>query len=178
MSSTNRGAKRQPQDSYDTPLYSLQALLWALNDTSPYTLLEPCRGGRVIFDNVSALEKFWCEITEGIDYFSEPHRAEMIITNPPYLLATEFIEKSLEESPFVAYLLRLNFYGTVKRYEWWKDRMPTHTLVLSKRPSFVHGRTSCQDSCEYAWFVWDALNLCRFEPGVVILPPFGSRFYT
>lgn len=78
---------------------------------------------------------------------------DLIILNPPFSLAQEFVEKSFELSPngTVAVLLRLNWLGSKKRIAFHKKN-PSNVYVLPKRPSFTNdGRT---DGTEYAWFVF------------------------
>ena len=75
----------------------------------------------------------------------------MIITNPPYWLAFDFVLASLSRARFVAMLLRLNFLSSESRSALMRVDAPD-VYVLPNRPSFVaSGQT---DSIEYAWFVW------------------------
>jgi len=95
--------------------------------------------------HVDALETNWTSIPgTGI--------ADLIITNPPYTLAMEFLEKALaSNAKQVCFLLRLNFLGSQRRAQFWK----THSCdvyVLPKRPSFTGKGT---DACEYAFFLFD-----------------------
>jgi hypothetical protein len=79
-----------------------------------------------------------------------------IITNPPFNLAQEIIEKALKdvaEGGEVIMLLRLNFLGSQKRKPFWDSAPLKHIYVLSKRPSFTKdGKT---DSIEYMWCVFE-----------------------
>jgi hypothetical protein len=62
----------------------------------------------------------------------------LIIQNPPFLHALEFVERALKEvSPYgeVAVLLRLAFLASEERREFHK-RHPSDVFVLPKRPSF------------------------------------------
>jgi len=168
MSSTNRGAIRSPRDFYATPHYTVASLLSVLDTErlSKMTFGEPCRGTGAIADKISAAHHHYAEISEGIDYLITPMAADIIITNPPFSLALEFLQKSLREAQTVIYLLRLNFLGSQARHEFWKRNRPSHVLVLSKRPSFCGGGS---DSTEYAWFCWDGLGLVLADPGVHVL---------
>ncbi len=87
----------------------------------------------------------------------------MIITNPPYTLAMQFLQKSLREAETVIYLLRLNFLGSVARKEFWEQNKPTHIFVITPRPRFVNGQS---DACEYGWLVWDRGLRILNEPGI------------
>lgn len=75
----------------------------------------------------------------------------VVITNPPYSLAREFVEAWAPHAFWSAWLLRLNFAGSQRRAAWFRQHRPSHVLVLPKRPSFTGGGT---DATEYAWFVW------------------------
>lgn len=169
MSSTNRGAERKPHDLYPTPAPAIDALLGAMN-VRPWMLFhEPCLGTGAIYNRIQCRHKSYCEITDGIDYLTHaaPQRYDLIITNPPFSLALEFLQKSLQEADTVIYLLRLNFLGSQKRRPFWRENRPSHVLVLAERPCFTgDGRT---DSIEYAWFCWDRGGFVTVEPGVHVL---------
>ena len=88
-----------------------------------------------------------------LDYVSK--KPQMIISNPPFKNAFEFIQKALDDvcdDGYVVMLLRLNFLGSKVRNEWLRNNMPSEIYVHSKRMSFTdNGKT---DSIEYAHFVW------------------------
>lgn len=96
---------------------------------------------------------------------------DVIITNPPFSLAKQFIEHSLSICPdaIVIMLLPVSFLGSEDRYDWWNDVVgaPKGFYPLSQRPSF-----NCQgtDSATYAWMAWNSP-----EREFIILPPFGSK---
>ena len=78
-----------------------------------------------------------------------------IIMNPPYKLALEFVDRAMRETEGqVVALLRLGFLESKARYEFHQKHR-CDVYVLSKRPSFAHGKT---DASAYAWFVWPALS--------------------
>lgn len=181
---------RIDKDAYQTPSWVVEALMKYIYFKPDYTFLEPCVGEGNIINNIPLKDKMWCEINEGIDYLKIDikNHVDIIITNPPFSLAQEFLIKSLREAPFVAYLLRINYFGSQYRKDFWDNNKPTHLFPLSKRPCFVwickgHKKKnikSCKrkysvgyldlcecgckvgsgtDSTEYAWFVWDRLGL-------------------
>ncbi len=79
---------------------------------------------------------------------------DLIIMNPPFSRAFEFIARARElvkRGGTVCALLRVNVVAGKCRAEFHRKH-PSNMHVLSKRPSFTgHGRT---DATEYAWFVW------------------------
>ena len=168
MSATGRGAQRHTDDFYATPAWVTRAVLPLLD--KPKRVLEPCAGTGAI---VLACRQQWptatidaveldadrCAEIIGADHalcrnwFDVPweSRHSLIITNPPFKLALEFINRSLELADTVAMLLRLNFLGSQKRAPFWRTH-PCGVYVLPRRPSFTEDNRT--DSTEYAWFVW------------------------
>lgn len=171
MSSTNRGAIRNAQDAYMTPRWCVDLIAERVQDLNCFdTFLEPCRGTGSISDHphFQRAVPFWAELSEGVDYLDPAFStaADLIVTNPPFSLALEFLTKSLAQPASVAYLLRVNFLGSQKRKEFWQANPLSHLYVLSRRPSFTgHGT----DSTEYAWFVWDRRSFFNDAPGVYVL---------
>lgn len=200
MSATNRGTIRREADFYPTPEYCVKLLVGELRTVAEGLKWgEPCKGDGSIIKATGYPYWQYAELSEGKDYFDQWFTdVNGIITNPPFALAQEFIDKSLVEADFVAYLLRLNFFGSRKRREWWQGKKPTHLFTLSERPVFVYvckgipklkqkgcGKTypigyneKCEcggnvsagtDATEYAWFVWDKLDLCIRPPGMYVI---------
>lgn len=169
MSATNRGAERVPKDFYPTPEDAVEVMLQLFEFKRCTWFLEPCRGDGKIYDRVPVENKIWAELQEGIDYLTFDDlflpKNSIIITNPPFSLALEFLTKSLKEAGTVCYLLPLNFLGSKKRYEFWLENPPTQLFPLSKRPSFTGKGT---DACDYAWFVWDYQDLCVHPKGTIM----------
>lgn len=180
MSATNRGTERKQRDFYETPRYTIDSLLNAF-PLNKGLILEPCAGNGAI---VNAIKDFgytntilandinesvyniksdgntcqdFLTIEKGLPYST-------IITNPPYSMAEEFIEHShyLTEGLDcdIIMLLRLNFLGSQKRYNFWSRHPVNNLYVLSKRPSFTGEGT---DATEYAWFIWDKTNFQAIE---------------
>ena len=172
MSSTNRGAIRHDADFYRTPERSVHALLDRvdLSDRNFGQWLEPAVGdGAIIkaFDSHSSdLDPRWLSLDihdRGMsefstftqqDYLSYVPAApvEVIITNPPFGIAQDFVSHSLSiaNGAVVIMLLRLGFLGSKKRRDWWQGKEPDALYVLSERPTGRGG-----DSCDYAWYCWN-----------------------
>ena len=80
---------------------------------------------------------------------------DIIITNPPFSHAVPIIKQALKDvdgNGFVIMLLRLNFFGSQDREEFFRDNMPESIYVHSRRMSFTPDNKT--DSVEYAHFVW------------------------
>jgi len=169
MSATNRGSKRKTNDLYETPSYSIESLLNVLDLTKVRTFLEPCKASGNIYKKIDVPNKYWAELLEGKNYLTTMFKpnVDLIITNPPFSLAQEFISKSLQEGKSVWYLLRINYLESLERHLWWQGKEPTHLLTLSARPSFTGKGT---DATGYAWFGWDYAGICKLKPGIHILP--------
>lgn len=170
MSSTNRGAIRPDGDFYRTPEWCVKKILPALPKGS---VLDPCAGDGAILRAVDGthaplsgieINPALCVGAQCIGTFIEEKdalldstnwgRPNLVLMNPPFNLALEFVRKAIEvQKPHggtVAALLRLSFLASKKRKEFFIAN-PCDVHVLSKRPSFTgHGT----DSCDYAFFIW------------------------
>lgn len=154
--------ERRAYDVYETPAWAVEALLKVIPIDSNLKYMEPCRGSGRIYNHLP-LGSAWGEIRQGVDYLqTQYNHVDVIITNPPYSLAQEFVTKALGEADVVIMLLRLGFLESMKRWEWWQDNPLSSLMVLSKRPSFTDdGKT---DGSGYAWFVWDKNNKMELKP--------------
>lgn len=148
-----------PRELYPTPHQVVSALMQKLKLREKDKFLEPCRGTDAIWNqiNLPDNQKHWAEIEMGRDYLKTNfQQVDVIITNPPFSLTEQFIEKSLSElapDGTMAYLQRVNFLGSIKRIDFWKRvGFPGKSPIIVPRPRFVGGGS---DSCEYAWFIWD-----------------------
>jgi hypothetical protein len=171
MSSTNRGGQRNPADYYPTPAWCVDRLLDAVALPGG-RWVEPAAGDGAIIRAVNARVPgvAWtchelraeCEPAllalpgvEAVHVGSYLHTAaplaDVIITNPPFSLARDFVAASLPRARYVAMLLRLNFLSSGERANLMRSNAPD-VYVLPNRPSFSGGGRT--DSVEYAWFVW------------------------
>lgn len=175
MSSTNRGYKRHKSDYYVTPQEDIIKFLneFEKEEDIKGNILDPCAGGdgNHLMSYPNALERkgYNLEKITTID-IRQDSRAQikgdyreidcssdfdLIITNPPFKIARDIIEKALndvKEGGFVVMLLRLNYFGSQKRFDLWKEKLPKYCFVHHKRMSFTdNGKT---DSIEYCHMVW------------------------
>jgi hypothetical protein len=182
MSSTNRSSARDKHiaDYYVTPIPSIVDFLMEFFNDRPdlsfdgsKAILDPCAGGDnshpmsypeaigkwkyenpPFINTMDIREDSKAEIKD--DYLSYTNLYyDVIITNPPFNIALDVIKKALTEvkdGGLVIMLLRLNFFGSKARSEWFQDNMPNYVYVHSRRMKFLN--TGGTDSIEYCHCVW------------------------
>lgn len=174
MSSTGRGPRLGgPEDFFRTPSWAVRRRL-EVGDLPGGLWLEPGAGDGAIIRAVNAVrtDVKWIaweirqEATQTLvdtgatvkigDFLTEGWKANPAITvvvgNPPYQDAQEFIERSREVAPaaLVTVLLRTNFTGSEERADFMRKCAPD-VGQLPNRPPFYLRQT---DSIEYAWLTW------------------------
>lgn len=191
MSSTSRGYERHKTDYYITPISTVEDFLQSFvakdSVVNPKSLkwLDPCAGGdkdnspsyvqaiNNLFtpDHLQSVDIREDSKAEIVDNFltmdtSRLTTPDIIISNPPFVHAKEFIEKSLEivnGGGYVVMLLRLNFFGSKARKSFFDNHMPVSCYIHHRRMSFfpkdftIDGKlykAGTTDSIEYAHFVW------------------------
>ena len=188
------------KDYYITPLWIIREFFRAWNrQTSELQrlflkddalILDPCAGGDPsgnpmayptilgewgLTDNVltSDLRTDSPCLLPGTNFLTTDfgHQFDMVITNPPYNIAQEVVDRSLEvvkPGGWVIMLLRLNFLGSQVRGPWYETTMPHSTYTHSRRPSFYPEnwrevmpwvKKKGSDSCEYAHFIWQKVSV-------------------
>jgi hypothetical protein len=204
MSSTNRSAVRFDDDYYRTPEPPIKDLLNAIAEDGLITIhggiLDPSAGGdpehrsmpypSVLERRSPGLKVTTFDIRENS---SALHKADFlslspltvrslcltpihtIVTNPPFDLAIQFIQKSLEVldvGDLVIMLARLNFFGAEKRKAFFASTGPSFTYVHSKRMRFMDkypvghprfGKKPSSDSVEYCHNIWIKGNYPKFS---------------
>ena len=91
-----------------------------------------------------------------------PSPVDWTITNPPFRLAEQFIERALATSGGVAMIVRAAFLEGQGRYErLFSKTPPSHVLQFTERVVMHKGRLAPEGSTAtaYAWLVWTG------EPG-------------
>ena len=174
MSSTLRGYDRHKSDYYITPIKQIVKFLNEFQKIEKINgvILDPCAGGdkEHTMSYPAALKEIGVKNKIKTVDIRKDSRAEIkndylkldceglfdiIITNPPFNIARKIIDKSLndvKEGGFVIMLLRLNYFGSQKRFDLWNKHLPKYCFVHHKRMSFTDdGKT---DSIEYCHMVW------------------------
>lgn len=161
MSQRDSGYERKERDLYETPEWVTLALAPHL-PTTDCTVWEPAAGGGKM---VAALLKIGfdvsaSDIVTGCDFLTapSPRPIRAIITNPPYEMATEFIQRALGGVPnngFVAMLLRTDFdHAKTRQYLFGSHRAFSKKVVLTRRIKWFEDSKG-QPSFNHAWFIWN-----------------------
>ena len=166
MSQRDSGYERKERDCYETPTWVTEALVGYI-DTKKFVWEPACGSGKMVNAlRDKGFEVVGSDIETGDDFLKAAalHHSQVqaIVTNPPYVHATEFVEKALRltqpVSGMVAMLLRTDFdhaksrkhlFGGCKAF-WCK-------LVLTRRIKWFEDSKG-QPSFNHAWFIWDWQN--------------------
>lgn len=152
-------------DYYSTP----KSLVWVMKDTIiqefPHkTMLEPCHGQGAISQE---LELMGYDVTEndlyqgGEDYITSStfSNHKHIVSNPPFSLWDEFVDKAKSHCSKFMYIGRLNYLGTNSRYcnDIWKNLKAVYCFnryVDYQTPFRTDGNFHV-GAMATAWFLWD-----------------------
>lgn len=143
------------------------------------TMLEPCVGqghiAKTVYNfynnnpKITALDivdrGYPNTIVQNFLTWETDKKFEMIISNPPYSLGKEFIEKGMElltEKGQMAMFLKIQFLEGVKRKELFEKYPPKYIYVFRNRmatwnngePLDPNGKKWATTMC-HAWFVWE-----------------------
>jgi len=164
MSQRDSGYERKERDLYETPHWVTHALILHL-PLPLWKIWEPaCGSGKMadVLDGVA--HTIGTDVHNGDDFLLMvgPEVGEIpdaIITNPPYELAQEFIERALwlmeDNAGCVAMLLRCDYDHAKSRTHLFRD-CPAFAkkLVLMRRIKWFEN-TKGSPSFNHAWFIWD-----------------------
>ena len=144
ISGGNSARGRRQSDLYPTPPDVTVALLRFLNLPKEMTIWEPAAGdgdmAKAMRDCGMLVDE--TDIRSGKVFLTScrPNDSERdydwIITNPPFLLAEEFIRHAAElQEPF-AMLLKAQYWHAAKRMVLFEEIPPSYILPLTWRPDF------------------------------------------
>lgn len=172
MSATRTPLAERGTDYYATPAWVVEALVPHLPPTGE--VLDPCAGTGAILTALDRPQAWGLELVPELARQAPSHdiivrdalapepwrnplvggrRPPLIVMNPPFARAEEFVRRALDEvapGGTVAALLRLGFLEGMRRIALHRER-PADVLVLPRRPSFT-GRGT--DASAYGWLVW------------------------
>ena len=159
MSQRESGYERIERDCYETPEWVTRALLPHLGNIK--SVWEPAAGSgkmaRVL--EAAGLQVLSTDISAGQDFLlAREQSVDAIVTNPPYISATQFIEHALRlmsGGGKVAMLLRTDFDHAKRRRHLFSDCPAfARKIVLTKRIRWFENSTG-QPSFNHAWYIWD-----------------------
>jgi len=167
---------RNKNDYYPTPYSMTQQLID--NYVKPewghgFTFFDPAIGQAKAIQKVFNENDFHCDGTDliyGDDFLKKDPVFELsngsklqysfIVSNPPYSLADEFVERARETSKhgFIM-LLRTNFLSGQKRFENGRFKNLKHVKIFTRMPDL---NSELRDDGKYktamivyAWFIWE-----------------------
>jgi hypothetical protein len=199
-------SRKEPPDSLDffpTPPWATRALCEHVIDIRGKTVWEPACGDFAMVNPLREYAQFvvasdvhqygrnavrdflWPDVADN-PALGEGQRPKVdwIITNPPFRLAEQFVNRGLELAGIgVAVLVRTVFLESIARYEnLFRDRPPMIFAPFVERVPMVKGRLdrNVSTATAYCWLVW-----YRFDPDhdveprerchVVFIPPCRAK---
>ena len=126
MSQRESGYHRKLLDQYETPAWVTLALIPHLPECTGKVWEPACgRGKMVAALQQAGLDAVGTDITQGVDFLGQAPETGVtaIITNPPYALARQLIERALhfDDPRIVAMLLRTDFDHAASRAHLFRD---------------------------------------------------------
>lgn len=148
------------------------------------TCLEPaCGAGHMAkvlneyFGNVDCSDAHrygYGDIRDFLKHPFAPRSVDWVITNPPFVLAEEFVLRSLDIArEGVAIFARSVFIESVKRYRNLFERTPPSKFAqFTERVPLVKGRLdpNVTTATSYAWLVWEK-KASNDWPRLMWIPP-------
>lgn len=173
-------------DDFPTPPWATRALIEHVvgaNELKGLTCLEPaCGAGHMAevlkeyFSEVRCADAYnygYAPVRDFLAYPYEANAVDWVITNPPFRLAEEFVQRSLDVARLgVAVLVRTVFLESVGRYNrLFHETPPSKFAQFVERVPMVKGRLDekATTATGYAWLLWE--HKCTHEPMLVWIPP-------
>lgn len=178
LAGSNSSLGRVDNDYYATDPKAVKQLFdcFAINKRIN-SFLEPCVGGGNIANEVINIlkpntTKFIDIVDRGYpntnvaDYltYNSDEKFDLIMTNPPYSLGCEFVEKSmpmLNKNGYLIMFLKIQFLEGMKRKEMFNKYPPKFIYVFRKRMATWRNGEEFDDIGKHwvttmchSWFVW------------------------
>jgi len=156
-------------DLYETPPCAVHALMGV--EQLPHKIWEPAAGRGAIVNVLreaghavvaSDIAQYDFDLHFVSDFLAQtkmPAGCECILTNPPFAIVGEFIERALDLAPRVIMLARLALLESTKRTEILEHRGLARVHVFRNRLPMMHrdgwAGPRSTSATAFAWFVWD-----------------------
>jgi hypothetical protein len=162
--------ERKPADFYPTPADVTYSLVPHIMDILPVgsSVLEPACGDGAMAEVLLACG-YKVDATElredsgygsgGVDFLKSNvagNGYDAIITNPPFIVADQFIRHAVGQARVVAMLLKSQYWHAAKRLKLFDDHPPARIYPLTWRPSFLEKERGNSPLMDVLWTVWDA----------------------
>ena len=166
MAQRNSGYERKERDLYQTPAWVTRALIPHLPERVRQ-IWEPAAGGgqMVAALDGAGYQVVGTDIAAGHDFLTAPppHPFDAIVTNPPFIIGQQFIERALQLTQpiggVVALLFETNLGHAKSRAHLFRDcpAWSKKIELLDRIVWFmeVNGKPKKSPSQNHAWFVWD-----------------------
>lgn len=161
FSTNNVSGKRKKSDFYETPYSITQAILD--RESLLGTVLEPAAGGgaivKVLSENGISCTSYDIEV----NFFTEKNKYDVVITNPPFSLANDFITKAKEvANNKIIFLLPLSYLHGKYRYDniYSDTNFPLVRVYVFTRYPMLGDKLRDDGKYRtgmmvYAWFVFE-----------------------
>ena len=108
-----------PRDVFITPIELAKLNIDMIDKREGELWLDSCKNNGSYYNEFPpSVEKDYCEILEGIDFFDYEGSPDVIVQNPPYSNLDNWIKKNIELEPRIISLLIGVNNLTTRRLEW------------------------------------------------------------
>jgi hypothetical protein len=169
---------QRPHGFYSTPESATLALILAIGDHLDQPIHECCCGDGAMA-RVLKRHGYPVIATDLIDrgygrgnlnFLSVGRLAPIVVTNPPYSRAHEFIVEAVPGARLVAMLLKSDYWHAAKRIALYEAFPPRQQLILTWRLDWTGGGSPTMNC---TWFVWGD----RLPVATRLLPKPGEDVY-
>lgn len=167
--------KRHEMDFYPTPAECTQAIMDFLALPKGTDVWEPACGDGAISTVMASYGLGTVYSTDlridsgfgvgGVNFLTADKLANVVITNPPFNLAEQFIRRCYDlKVETYAMLLKTQYWHSKSRTRLFVETKPSFILPLTWRPNFAPNRGS-SPTMDMIWTVWIAGSVgCKYVP--------------
>lgn len=168
MNKRFNAVKHSPNDIIFTPKPVALDMIEMAEITPNMRVLDPCRGGGVFYDNLPECKKFYCEITEGKDFFDFDEKVDLVIGNPPFSLWDKFLTHTAKITDRFFYVMNIMNFSS-KRIKLIEELGFGITFIKVCNVDWWFGE-SFLVMCER-----DAPSIVSYNPEIIFCDVCGTR---